>query len=252
MYWTDTQSCNLVEYAYTSGFIQSNSSQSIKNSTYLPLTYLHTVIYWDQMEYVATCIYLSYGTSFSVKWFHLQCDTYSYVSCFPTHADIYRLPLHRKHRSKKWLYSEISRCYSTLLAFDFLMCIIICYATIMSFNSKDKLNVLYRMIITPIHEWKSHYWYDSHTTIVCVAKVYNTGYIPVIIMNNLATGYTLIEHVTLAWPCRLVCQNPIKTITNSESFIAAVSIMFLQQLSNQTKLLHASTTNQLANGIWYA
>ena len=54
------------------------------------------------------------------------------------------------------LYTKV---YMLLLSEYFLMYIIICFATMMSFNSKDKLNVLYMdytaissMIITPIYE----------------------------------------------------------------------------------------------------
>ena len=69
--------------------------------------------------------------------------------------------------------------YLLLWSVHFLMCIIICFAIIMSFNSKDKLNVpcidytaIRSMIITPIKSyyllvwWSYPFWYKIHTILV--------------------------------------------------------------------------------------
>ena len=99
-YWTDSHA---IWWSMHTHLVLSNSSQS---STYLPLTYLHTVICWDQMECVAILVYILAMVHLFLKWFHLQCDTYSYVfmqSLVSPHMQIiYQLPLHRKHKSKKW------------------------------------------------------------------------------------------------------------------------------------------------------
>jgi len=89
------------------------------------------------------------------------------LSLVSPHMQITVLPHTTKHRNTLSLF----RCFSSLLAFGasvFLMGFIIFYARILSFNSKDKLDVscmdytaIRKMIITPfLNENHTISWYD--------------------------------------------------------------------------------------------